>query len=187
MEDIFKRLDVLEKRKAWNELAKAAIEYTSSRSSANAKTLAGSGERWALAKDYAPPSSQSKTGFYPLKNAWDELVNAAAEYASSRSAVNAQTLANSGEAWALAKGYKPPSESQPTKLSVVPFGRSKGTPLKNATTRDLRWVEGCLSESIHDPGKARWKEKNEADLAAIQEELERRGDEDYDDDKEIAF
>lgn len=54
---------------------------------------------------------------------------------------------------------------------VVPFGRSKGTPIEQADAKDLRWVAARLKESIDNPEKARWKDENARVLAAIESVL----------------
>lgn len=51
---------------------------------------------------------------------------------------------------------------------VVPFGRSKGTPIEQADAKDLKWVAARLVESIDNPEKARWKDENARVLAAIE-------------------
>ncbi len=57
---------------------------------------------------------------------------------------------------------------------VVPFGRTKGTPIEECETKDLQWLLGAVSESVDDESKARWREKNVALRDAIQAELETR-------------
>lgn len=57
---------------------------------------------------------------------------------------------------------------------TLPFGRSKGVKLAEADTRDLRWTAGVLRESIDDEAKAKWRDDNEALLAAIERELQTR-------------
>ncbi len=54
---------------------------------------------------------------------------------------------------------------------VVPFGKSKGVPIEEATTKDLRYLEGAIAESVDDESKAKWREKNVALLDAIRVEL----------------
>lgn len=101
------------------------------------------------------------------KKAWNDLAAAARSYAANQNASTAQTLANAGEAWAQSKkiACAPP---------VLPFGRSKGTPISRAETKDLEWVAERLRESIDDPGKSRWKAANELLLEEIENELEGR-------------
>lgn len=54
---------------------------------------------------------------------------------------------------------------------VVPFGKSQGVPIEEATTKDLRYLEGAIAGSVDDEGKAKWREKNVALLDAIRAEL----------------
>lgn len=91
------------------------------------------------------------------KEAWTLLSEAAQKYAKAR--------------WA-AQTQKSPV---PAKTGhVIPFGNSKGTPLHEAETKDLRWVASALRESLDDPAKERWRGKNAELLEAIEAELEAR-------------
>jgi hypothetical protein len=56
----------------------------------------------------------------------------------------------------------------------VPFGRTKGTPISEAETKDLNYIVGRLKEGLDDPNNSRWREKNSELLAAIEAELETR-------------
>jgi hypothetical protein len=66
--------------------------------------------------------------------------------------------------------FKPQQNAEASKL-VVPFGRSKGTPLVAAETKDLNWVVAALREKLDDPTKARYRADNERLIAAIEREL----------------
>jgi hypothetical protein len=59
--------------------------------------------------------------------------------------------------------------------AYMPFGRSKGVPVRVAPTDDLSWMYARVCESIDDPAKANFLEKNEALAAALLAELENRG------------
>ena len=58
--------------------------------------------------------------------------------------------------------------------ATVPFGKHKGKRLSEVPTKDLQWLHDATAENVADPAKARFKAKNEADLRAMQRELERR-------------
>lgn len=63
----------------------------------------------------------------------------------------------------------------PEKSGVtIPFGRSKGTSLEEASPNDLRWCADALRKSIDDVTKQRFRAENERALAAIEKELESR-------------
>lgn len=57
---------------------------------------------------------------------------------------------------------------------TVPFGRSKGLPIEEATTKDLTWLAEVLRESIDEPAREKYREQNAALLSAIEAELESR-------------
>jgi hypothetical protein len=54
---------------------------------------------------------------------------------------------------------------------VMKFGKTKGTPIEDATDRDLQWSSETIAKSIDDPDKARFREQNERELAAIRAEI----------------
>lgn len=60
--------------------------------------------------------------------------------------------------------------------TLVPFGRSKGMPISSCTSKDLAWLRDAVTGSVNDPTKAKWRSSNEALVAAIQAELEERGE-----------
>jgi len=57
-----------------------------------------------------------------------------------------------------------------------PFGRMGGEPISAGSDSDLAFYARVLRGSIEDPDKARFRSQNQADLAAIEDELARRGD-----------
>lgn len=61
-----------------------------------------------------------------------------------------------------------------TSQFVVPFGKNQGTPLNEASDRDLTYLADVLPKSIDDPEKSRYRAKNEALLAAVLAEQEYR-------------
>lgn len=66
-----------------------------------------------------------------------------------------------------------PAQNGARQLSgvVIKFGKSKGTPIEEATDRDLQWVSEAIAKSVDDPEKARFREQNERELAAIRAEI----------------
>lgn len=76
---------------------------------------------------------------------------------------------------ALASGQTTAKRQADAKEEVtLPFGRSKGKPLHAASKGDLEWMLGVLEESIANPEKERWREKNAELLEAVRAELARR-------------
>lgn len=59
---------------------------------------------------------------------------------------------------------------------VVPFGgpSTKGKTLGELDARQLKWLAGALEASVDDPAKARFRDKNEAFLAAVERVRVRR-------------
>lgn len=57
---------------------------------------------------------------------------------------------------------------------VLPFGRSRGKRVADVETKDLRWYESVVAESVDDETKGRWRAQNVALLDAIRAELEER-------------
>lgn len=103
--------------------------------------------------------------------AWTALARAAVAFAGDgKSAVTAQALSDAAKEWAAAS--KPAKSA--SSGAVIPFGRSKGTAVADAETKDLRWVAGALRSSIDNPEKARFRDSNQALLDAIDAELETR-------------
>lgn len=56
----------------------------------------------------------------------------------------------------------------------LPWGRSKGTAVPEATDADLRYFAGELPARVNDPEAAKYKKQNQALLGAIVRELEKR-------------
>jgi hypothetical protein len=76
----------------------------------------------------------------------------------------------------LSPAPQPPSPAPAPAASgaVARFGRHKDAPLRDLPTPDLRWYADQLVKSVADPEKARWRQSNEADLAAARAELAHR-------------
>lgn len=114
--------------------------------------------------------------------AWTALVNASDAHSNARTKNAAQQLSDAAKAWAAACGavtsapktVKGTNGSALRSGQVVPFGRSKGTPIEEADTKDLQWLAGAMRESIADPAKEKWAPKNRELLDAIETELETR-------------
>lgn len=54
---------------------------------------------------------------------------------------------------------------------VCPFGKSKGVPIEELEERDLHFIIKAMQDSLDDPSKDRWREKNEKLLNACEKEL----------------
>ena len=115
--------------------------------------------------------------------AWSALVNASDAHSNDRTKSNAQSLSDAAKAWAdvcrapvasTPKAVKGTNGNTLRSGQVVPFGRSKGTPIEEADTKDLQWLAGTMRESIADPAKEKWAPKNRELLDAIETELETR-------------
>jgi hypothetical protein len=89
-----------------------------------------------------------------------ELADAADAYSKARTAARGATGAKPAQAGVSGV--------------VMPFGRSKGVAIEQATVNDLRWVASALAQSIDNPDKARWRDENQRVLDAIQRELDKR-------------
>lgn len=103
---------------------------------------------------------------------WRDLSEAAKAWAASPKAVEGQALSDAAKAWAGAA--HPRAKDTTTSDAVIPFGRSKGTRVVDAETKDLQWVAGALKQSLADPAKERFAPSNRALLDAIETELEER-------------
>jgi len=57
---------------------------------------------------------------------------------------------------------------------VLNFGRSKGKRISELTDKDLAWYTTAVSDSIADPAKLAYKDRNESLLAALKQESDRR-------------
>jgi hypothetical protein len=51
-----------------------------------------------------------------------------------------------------------------------PFGRGKGQPIEELGNSDLDWLTNAVRESVNDPAKDRWRDKNQALLDALERE-----------------
>ncbi len=115
--------------------------------------------------------------------AWSALCDAAKAFASDERNDGYRTgLHSTARAYAATCAPLPSAQPRtgPSKQTreahgmVVPFGRSKGTPIGQADTRDLEWVAQALRNSIEDAGKVRWREDNERLLGVVTSELATR-------------
>lgn len=57
---------------------------------------------------------------------------------------------------------------------VIPFGRSKGTPITEADSRDIGWIIQATEAKLTDEPGSRWDSERQALVAACRAELERR-------------
>jgi hypothetical protein len=112
--------------------------------------------------------------------AWTELVEAAdgrkAQGDGLVQKARDTALSAAAKEWARASGWREPRAETTTggDVPVLPFGRAKGTPITEATVKDLEWTAGALGRSIDDETKARWREDNVRLRDAIMAEVERR-------------
>jgi len=111
--------------------------------------------------------------------AWAALNRAAIRSASAEPGDLAvgKGLHHAAIAYATACGHTrtgPTQQARTASETVLPFGRSKGVPIGEAKTPDLEWVAKAVRESLDDPERARFREKNLALLAEIEKELEMR-------------
>ncbi len=103
-----------------------------------------------------------------------KLSDSAFEYARDKSQAHWSLLCQSAEAFAKARwAAKAPAPAKSSGF-VVPFGKSKGTPLSEADKKDLLYLSRVLPESIADETKAKWAEKNRELLSAVEAELATR-------------
>ncbi len=56
-----------------------------------------------------------------------------------------------------------------------PYGKSKGQPVRGASTQDLEYYANGCRRTLNDPSKSRWHDKERVLLAAIEAELARQG------------
>lgn len=86
-----------------------------------------------------------------------------------------RALCDAASAYAAERqAHAKPTQNSEAAGVVIPFGRSKGTPLAQANEKDLRYVLGIVTDGLDDPAKARFRSKNEALIAAIERELATR-------------
>lgn len=69
----------------------------------------------------------------------------------------------------------PPSTDASSSPRAPGFGRNAGALLSELPVADLHWYESALVRSIEDGSRARWRSKNEADLANVRAEIATRG------------
>lgn len=60
-------------------------------------------------------------------------------------------------------------------MTFPPFGRSKGLPIHGADMESLEWYGRAIQQSVDDPSKARWRDRNQQVLDAINAEIIRQG------------
>ncbi len=113
----------------------------------------------AAANDYSHRIDQVTGEVLPNHEAEEAICRAADAYAKAR--------------WAAVTGK---SARRPSAKSTVqiPFGREKGRSISDASTSGLKWVLDRVNESIDDPAKDRFREKNVELRDAVEAELESR-------------
>lgn len=103
----------------------------------------------------------------------EELFGAAESYIFGGKTVELQRLlCDAASAYAKERQahFKPQQNAEAAKF-VIPFGRTRGTPIGEAETKDLEYIVGALRETLDEPEKARFRAKNEELIAAIEREL----------------
>ncbi len=108
-----------------------------------------------------------------LDEARNSLKDAALAYACSSNG-DIKHLCMAALAYAEERSKVAPKPQTLRVEMVIPFGRSKNTPISAAETKDLEWVAGALQKSIDDPAKERWADGNRQLLQAIESELSKR-------------
>jgi hypothetical protein len=114
------------------------------------------------------------------RQAWLELNAAAKAYSLEPLKQRGQDLATAACEWARASGWREPRAESPEAVSAsggptLPnYGRNKGAPISATATADLQWYAKTLQESVDNPEKERWRQKNQEVLDAIRAELARR-------------
>lgn len=112
--------------------------------------------------------------------AWNNLAAAALEFAKMGppSEHAKAALSEAAKAWYVANGPAPrasaPTSAKGASGHVMPFGRTKGQPIEKEPVKGLEYLKKYLEESVADPSKAKWAEKNQALLDAVIAELEKR-------------
>lgn len=114
-----------------------------------------------------------------ITEAWAALSSAARQFNDDPTDPEyKRRLSDAALAWGAAKrGVTATAPSAPAASNTnitLPFGRSKGRPLREAPTDDLKWILPKIQHSVDDPEKARWRDANAALVEAIQAELELR-------------
>ncbi len=118
-----------------------------------------------------------------LEQAFNELDAASVHWAANRGEVNAisrlteASLAYARVRWASKTGSAGRSDKRPsTSTLVLPFGRAKGQTLAVASTGDLKFALGVVTESIDDDSKAQFRRSNVTMHDALRAELANRGE-----------
>lgn len=71
----------------------------------------------------------------------------------------------------------PTGSGKPASGLVMKFGRARGKTIEEASERDLEWYADAIEKSVDDPDKARFRDANLREVAAIRAELAyRRGE-----------
>ena len=76
---------------------------------------------------------------------------------------------------APARRAAPPPSDGGGGMVFPPYGRSKGAPIVGASMQDLEYYASGCRRTLNDPAKARWHEKEQQLLAAIEAEIVRQG------------
>jgi hypothetical protein len=82
-----------------------------------------------------------------------------------------------GTSTAPVRAASPGMPARPAPRGEVPtikVGRNAGLPIAEADDASLRWYADLLLRSINDESKQKWRQSNEADLAAVRAEQQRR-------------
>lgn len=92
----------------------------------------------------------------------------------------AQTQTSTATPPPSTQNTQPARSNEPTQKSgaqrpisglAIKFGKGKGTPLEQASDKDLAWYSDVIAKSVDDPEKSRFKAANEKELAAIRAEI----------------
>jgi len=93
---------------------------------------------------------------------WASLCNAAIDFAEAVKPKKDDAWKQPGKPAAKASGY------------LILGGRNKGAPIEEASDKDLEFWIGRFEQTLDDPDKARFRDKNIIQLAAYKAELARR-------------
>lgn len=112
-----------------------------------------------------------------LSEARQALLGAASAYAQAVDEASAKALFAAAIRYhqarmATASGAAAAAGQQAA--AVMPFGRARGRPLSEVSTRDVEWALGVVEASIEDASKARWRDSNLRLLGELRAELGRR-------------
>jgi hypothetical protein len=119
----------------------------------------------------------------PIERAFGELTDAAQAFSAAlgeeqaTKRLAAAALEYARVRWSAKTGSNGRKDAKPSTSTVaLPFGRSKGKPIGEASTGELRFVLGVVEESIDDESKARWRASNISLRDSVRAELANRGD-----------